>query len=124
MKKTQEDRILVRFSPPEPISNTVKVTRVLSDNTEEFIGQINPDFTDGEDSIKYVSVNYLGEELLSPTSDFIDIENRFVKYAKEMDEKSFTNDMEAKAIEFEKRGKVLKGLRQWKFRLQSKFINR
>jgi len=124
MKKAQEDSSLVRFSPPEPISNTVKVTRVLPDNTEEFIGQIYPDFTDGEDSIKYVSVNYLGEELLPPTSDFIDIENRFVKYIQEMDEKTFTNDMEEKALEFEKRGKVLKGLRHWKFRSQLKFINR
>ena len=73
---------------------------------------------------KYVSVNTLGEELLPPTSDFIEIEDRFINYAHEMDERSFTNEMEAKALEFEKRGKSLRSLRQFKFRLQSKFINR
>ncbi len=124
MKKGQKDRISVRFGHPEPNSNIVKVTKVLPDNTEEFIGQIYPDFTDGEDSSKYVSVNTLGEELLPPTSDFIEIEDRFINYAHEMDERSFTNEMEAKALEFEKRGKSLRSLRQFKFRLQSKFINR
>jgi len=124
MKKTIHEGTQVKFSNPDPATNIIRVSRVLSDGSEESIGQIYPDFADGEDSIKYVSVNYLGEELLPPTSDFIDIENRFVKYIQEMDEKTFTNDMEEKALEFEKRGKVLKGLRQWKFRSQLKFINR
>jgi hypothetical protein len=96
----------------------------LPDYTEEFIGQIYPDFTDEEDSNKYVSVNTLGEELLPPTSDFIEIENRFIKYAQELNEKDFTKDMEAQVTEFEKRGIALKDLRRLKFGLQSKFINR
>jgi len=124
MNKTKEEKILIRVSPPKPVSNIVNVTRVLPDGSEEFIGQISPDFTDGEDSIKYVSVNNLGEELLPPTSDFIDIENHFVKYAQEMKEKSLTTDLDERMQEFEERGKVLKGLRQLKFGLQSKFISR
>ncbi len=124
MVKAREDRIPLKFSSLDPISNSVKVTRILPDNTEESIGQIYLDFTDGEDSIKYISVNSLGEELIPSTSDFIDIEHHFIKYVQEMNEKSYTKEIEAKTDEYEKRAKMLRGLRQLKCRWQSKFITR
>ncbi|MBP6977636.1 MAG: hypothetical protein KBB71_04910 [Lentimicrobiaceae bacterium] len=124
MEKAREDRISLKFSSLDPLSNTVKVIRVLPDNTEESIGQIYLDFTDGEDSVKYISVNSLGEELIPATSDFIDIEHHFMNYTQEMDEKYYTEEMEAKTDEPEERVKTLRELRQLKCRWQSKFFTR
>ena len=123
MKKSLTDRVLVEFSKPDNM-NTVIVSRVLPDNSAEPIGKIYPDFGNGEDPAMYISANNQGEELFPPTSDFVDLENKFEKYSKELAEKSLIEEMNIRAEEFEEREESIKGIRRWKFRLETKLINR
>lgn len=108
MKKAHGDRILVRFSTPDPKTNIIKVSKVLPNDTEKSVGQIYPYFEDGEDSIKYISVDNRGQELFPLSSDFTEIENQFEKFIKELDE----------------REKVIKSIRQLKSKFQSRIVNR
>ena len=124
MENIQKDKMLVRFSTPDPITNAIVVSRVLPDNSAEPIGRIYPDFGNGEDSVMYVSTNDQGKLLFPPTSDFVDLENKFEKYAKELAEKSITEEMNARAEEFEEREESIKGIRRWKLLLKTKLINR
>ena len=124
MKRVKDERILIEFSKPDPITNTIVVSRVLPDNKTESIGKINSDLDDRTGSVIYISTNNQGDEVFPPSSDFIDIENRFEEYAKELAEISLTEDMKAKADEFENRDYTLKGLRRWKLRLETNLINR
>ena len=124
MKKISGDRVFIKFSKPDLITNAIVVSRVLPDNTAEPIGKIYSDIDDKTGSVMYISTNNQGEEIFSPTVDFIDIENNFERYAKELSEKSLTEEMEVQADEFKKRDEALKGLRRWKLRLETKLINR
>lgn len=124
MEKMQNDRTLVRFSTPDPATNTVSVFRVMADNSTETIGQITPDLSNGEDSIIYISTNNQGEEIFPPTADFIEIENKFNKYAEELSQISLMEEMTARAEEYEEREETLKNLRNWKLTLVPKLINR
>ena len=124
MKNFRKDRMLIKFSKPDSITNAIVVSRVLPDNTAEPIGKIHSDIDDKTGSVMYISTNNQGEEIFSPTVDFIDIENNFERYAKELSEKSLTEEMEVQADEFKKRDEALKGLRRWKIRLETKLINR
>ena len=124
MKKISGDRVFIKFSKPDLITNAIVVSRVLPDNTAEPIGKIYSDIDDKTGSVMYISTNNQGEEIFSPTVDFIDIENNFERYAKELSEKSLTEEMEVQADEFKKRDEALKGLRRWKIRLETKLINR
>ena len=124
MKNFRKDRMLIKFSKPDLITNAIVVSRVLPDNTAEPIGKIYSDIDDKTGSVMYISTNIQGEEIFSPTVDFIDIENNFERYAKELSEKSLTEEMEVQADEFKKIDEALKGLRRWKIRLEPKLINR
>jgi hypothetical protein len=88
------DKIHLRYSPPDSLTNEVIVSRVLPDNSSEPIGKIYPDPNNGEDSLIYVSVNNKGEEIIPPSADFISIEKQFEQYAKELSEKSLHEDFQ------------------------------
>src|SRR5665648_220141 len=101
MKKTNDERTQVKFSAPDPSTNIIKVSRVLPDGSEESIGQVYPDFGNGDESIIYRSVDRNGEETLPPTSDFIEIEKQFEKNIQQVAEISYFRDMESMAEEYE-----------------------
>jgi hypothetical protein len=124
MKKPQDNRVLVRFSPPDPITSIVNVTRILSDGSEESIGLVYPIFDNESDSVNYISVDNFGQEIFPPTSNFIEIENRFLRSVKQNVDKSITQDIEAELEEYENRSKTIKDLRQLKPRTSRKFITR
>jgi hypothetical protein len=124
MKKIQKDRRPIRFSSPDPITSSITVSRVLSDKSSEPIGKIYPDFGNGEDSAMYVSTDSLGNALFPPTSDFVDLESRFERYAKELPERLLAEDMNGGAKGFGEREESIKGLRRWGFNLKTKLISR
>jgi hypothetical protein len=112
MKNAQKDKMLVRFSTPDPNTNTIVASRVLPDNSEEPIGMIYPDFGREEDSITYISVNNQGRILFPPTADFVDLENKFGGYAKELTEKAITENLRDEAETLIEREKAIKHLRK------------
>jgi uncharacterized protein YkuJ len=124
MKKTNDERTQVKFSAPDPSTNIIKVSRVLPDGSEESIGQVYPDFGNGDESIIYRSVDRNGEETLSPTSDFIEIEKQFEKNIQQVAEISYFRDMESMAEEYEMREEEIKSLRQYKHRTKLKLLLR
>lgn len=124
MKKTNDERTQVKFSAPDPSTNIIKVSRVLPDGSEESIGQVYPDFGNGDESIIYRSVDRNGEETLPPTSDFIEIEKQFEKNIQQIAEISYFRDMESMAEEYEMREEEIKSLRQYKHRTKLKLLLR
>jgi len=124
MKKTNDERTQVKFSAPDPSTNIIKVSRVLPDGSEESIGQVYPDFGNGDESIIYRSVDRNGEETLPPTSDFIEIEKQFEKNIQQVGEISYFRDMESMAEEYENREEEIKSLRQHKHRTRLKLLHR
>jgi hypothetical protein len=124
MKKTNEEGTQVKFSNPDPSTNIIKVSRVLPDGSEEFIGQVYPDFGTGDESIIYRSVDRNGEETLPPTSDFIEIEKQFEKNIRQVDKISYFRDMESMVEEYETREDEIKSLRQLKHRTRLKILHR
>lgn len=116
MKTSQTDEEIIIFSSPEPMSNTVFVSRIHPDYTTEIIGKIYPNFNTEEDSIYYTSANIRGEQLFPPTTDFTEVENRFKQYAKEQSEKSLTETMLQKAEQQKNRKDALQSLRNLKYR--------
>jgi len=124
MKKTNDERTQVKFSAPDPSTNIIKVSRVLPDGSEESIGQVYPDFGNGDESIIYRSVDRNGEETLPPTSDFIEIEKQFEKNIQQVAEISYFRDMESMAEEYEMREEEIKSLRQYKHRTKLKLLLR
>lgn len=124
MKKTNDERTQVKFSAPDPSTNIIKVSRVLPDGSEESIGQVYPDFGNGDESIIYRSVDRNGEETLPPTSDFIEIEKQFEKNIQQVAEISYFRDMESMAEEYEMREEEIKSLRQHKHRTKLKLLHR
>lgn len=111
MENIQKDSMLIRFSSPDPNTNSIIVCRVLPDNSTEPVGRIYPDLGNGEGSAMYISTNIHGEVLFPPTSDFVDLENKFEKYSKELVEKSLTEEMNARADEYEEREKSIASIR-------------
>ena len=115
MKKAPTERMLVKFSTPDSFMNTT-VYRVLPDNSTEIIGRVYTDSSAGENSITYISTNNQGEEIFPPTTDFTDIGNYFEKYAKELSEKSFMEDIMAETEKSAEREESLKSIRNLKSR--------
>ena len=124
MKKINDERTQVKFSNPDPSTNIIKVSRTLPNGSEEFIGQVYPDFGNGDESIIYRSVDRNGEETLPPTSDFIEIENQFKKNIQQVDQLSYFRDMESMVEEYEMREEEIKSLRQHKHRTKLKLLHR
>jgi hypothetical protein len=116
MKNAQEDRPIIRFSTPDPMTNSILVSRVLPDYSTEPIGEINPEMSKEGDSLIYSSTNNQGEELIPPTADFIKIEERFESYAKELSVKDYTAAMLSEADKIEDRKASVKNIRSWKIR--------
>ena len=124
MKKISGDRVFVKFSKPDPITNIITVSRVLPDNTVEPIGKIYSEL-DRTGSVMYISANNQGEEIFPPTADFIEIEKHFERYANEISEKSKNESLEIKAEELINRERSIRTIRQWKFKNleQNQIIN-
>ncbi len=115
MEKSSTDRVLVEFSKPDNM-NTVTVFRILPDYSTEPIGKVYPDSSSGDDSLIYISANNQGEEIFPPTSDFTEIENQFVKYAKKLSAKSFMEDMISEAEKIKEREWSITNIRNWKIK--------
>ena len=124
MKKTNEEGTQVKFSNPDPSTNIIKVSRVLPDGSEEFIGQVYPELGNGDESIIYRSVDRNGEETLPPTSNFIEIEKQFEKNIRQVDQISYFRDMESMVEEYETREDEIKSLRQLKHRTRLRLLHR
>ena len=124
MKKTIDEGTQVRFSNPDPSTNIIKVSRVLPDGSEESIGQVYPEFGNGEETIIYRSVDRNGEETLPPTSDFIEIEKHYEKNIRQAAELSYFRDMESIIDEYERREDEIKILRHDKHRTKLKLLTR
>jgi hypothetical protein len=116
MGKSSLDSIQLSFSTPDSFSNEVTVFRVLLDNSTEPIGKVYPDLSKGEDSLIYVCTNNQGIQIFPPSVDFIEIEERFRKYAGELSQKSFTENMKTEAETFIEREESIKHLRRTKAR--------
>lgn len=116
MKNSQEDRPIIRFSTPDPMTNSILVSRVLTDYSTEPIGEIHPEMTKDGDSLIYSFTNNYGEELIPPTADFVKIEEHFERYAKELSVKDFTDAMIAEADNIEERQVSVKNIRSWKIK--------
>jgi hypothetical protein len=112
MKKTNEEGTQVKFSNPDPSTNIIKVSRVLPDGSEEFIGQVYPDFGTGDESIIYRSV------------DRNEIEKQFEKNIRQVDQISYFRDMESMVEEYETREDEIKSLRQLKHRTRLRLLHR
>jgi len=124
MKKTIDEGTQVKFSNPDPATNIIRVSRVLSDGSEESIGQVYPEIGNGDESIIYRSVDRNGEETFPPTSDFIEIEKQFEKNILQATEISYFRDMESMVEEYETREEEIKILRQHKHRTKLKLLHR
>ncbi len=124
MKKTVDERTQVKFSNPDLSTSIIKVSRVLPDGSEEFIGQVYPEIGNGEESIIYRSVDRNGEETLPPTSDFIEIEKQYEKNIQNAVEISYFQDMESIIDEYERREDEIKILRHDKHRTKLKLLHR
>jgi len=115
MRKSQTDRVLVEFSKPDNM-NIVTVSKVLADNSTEPIGKVYPDLSKGDDYLIYVCTNNQGIGIFPPSSDFIEIEERFRKYAGELSKKSITENLQVEAETLIERENSIKLLRKTKTR--------
>jgi|WetSurMetagenome_2_1015567.scaffolds.fasta_scaffold1213351_2 hypothetical protein len=115
MKVSPTDRNLVKFSTPSSM-DTLIVSRILHDNSTEPIGKIYPDLSNGDDYIIYSSVNNQGEEMMPPTSNFIELEERFKEYANELSMQEFTQAMMEEADRIHDRKTSIKAIRHNKVR--------
>ncbi len=104
----------VKFSAPNSSSNTVSVFRVLPDNSSEIIGEIHTDSITDEDSPIYISTNSQGEELMPPTSNFNEVEERFIEYAKQLSLQEFMQAMIEEADRIHERKATIKTIRRTK----------
>lgn len=114
MKEVQTKERMVHFSTPDSKTNLITVTRTHPDGTEEIIGHIYSDFSEGSDSLNYYSTTISGEELLPPTSDFIEIEREFEKSIKQIEQQSFEHSITEQMEEYEKRANEVQRLRNEK----------
>ncbi len=124
MKTNQTDKEFIIYSSPEPMNNVVFVSKVHPDYTTEIIGKIYPKFNTEEDTIYYTSTNLQEEVISPPTTDFTEIENRFIQYAKDQAKKTLKETMLQKA-ELQKNRKdalqCLRNLKHRKFQLFKSF---
>ncbi|MCX6232938.1 MAG: hypothetical protein NTZ33_15520 [Bacteroidetes bacterium] len=116
MKVNQSDKVIISFSSPESMNNTVFVSKVHSDYTTEVIGKIYPKFNSVEDTIYYTSINIQGEELFPPTTDFSEIEKQFEKYAQESSDISLMETMQKEAEKPIGRKESLRAIRNLKIK--------
>jgi hypothetical protein len=90
MKTVLEDKTTIEFRNPDVFSEPILVKRLMPDNSEETIGRIYQSWSNDDVSITYECINAEGDEICPATSDWIQAENAFVKYAKHNHSKSLT----------------------------------
>lgn len=83
-----DDNIIVEFSNPGDFAEPIKVFRTLPDCDEEAIGNICMNWTDDDTPMTYECYGIDGEEICPPTTNWIEAEQAFVKYAKHFPHKS------------------------------------
>lgn len=116
MKEKITNQPIVSFSPPDTKTNIITVYRNFPDTTTEVIGNIIPTHSSTEDSLNYLSTDLNGEELFPSSADFNAIEQRYISYAGEIAEKSFTETMLQKAELQKNRKDAIQSLRNLKYR--------
>jgi hypothetical protein len=115
--KTEHGKeVFIDFRMPKMHADPVIVSRFLPDSSLKPIGRIYQNLDDETDSVTYISTDNQGEEIIPPTTDYLEAERGFENYAKQVTQKSFTEDLEAKAHEFEEREVEIKKMRQEKNR--------
>ena len=97
MKKNQQDKPLLKFSSPDPVTSRIFVSKVLPDNSLEPIGIVFPCFSNEDGCVYYYSSDMNCDNIGSYTSDFNEVEKEFEKYAEKLAGNLFIEEMTAKA---------------------------
>jgi hypothetical protein len=93
MKKNQQDKPLLKFSPPDPVTSRIFVSRVLPDNSLESIGIVFPHFSNEDGCVYYCSLDMNCDNIGSYTSDFNEVKKEFEKNVeKSIQEESNNNE--------------------------------
>ncbi len=110
MKTQWKDEVFADFKLPEQYAGPVIVSQYLPDGSLKTIGHIYQNFND-DGEITFISTNNNGQEVIQPTTDYMEAEIGFENYARQLKIKSQEVDWEAEANEFEERENELKKLR-------------
>ena len=116
MKRVNTDKGFITFSTPDPINSIVSVLKVFPDGSMETIGKIYSDYLPEEGCVLYTASDLEGMQIFPPSTDFTEIENQFIHYAKEQSEKSFTEAMLKEAEKPLRRKEALRTIRNFKFK--------
>ncbi len=116
MKKANTDKGFISFSTPDPVNSIVSVFKVFSDGSMETIGKIHPYYREEEGCVLYTAFDLESQQIFPSSTDFTEIENRFINYSKEQSEKSFTEAMLKEAEKPLSRKEALSTIRNYKFK--------
>ncbi|NVN95458.1 MAG: hypothetical protein HXX18_09275 [Bacteroidetes bacterium] len=116
MKKTSSEKSYISFSTPDPINSIVSVFKVFPDGSMETIGKINSYYLLEEGCVLYTASDLESQQIFPSSTDFTEIENQFIQYAKEQSEKSFIEAMKAEAEKSTNRKESLRHIRNLKFK--------
>ena len=107
--------VSVSFSSPDPINGIVSVFRVHKDGSTETIGKIHADYYPDEGYVVYTGTDLEYQQIFQPSTEFTEIEDQFISYAKKQSEKSYTETMLLEAEKQKGRKASLQNIRNLKF---------
>ena len=116
MKRPKTDKGFITFSTPDPINSIVSVLKVFPDGSMETIGKIHPYYRPEEGCVLYTAFDLESQQIFPSSTDFTEIENQFIHYAKQQSEKSFTEAMLKEAEKPLSRKDALRTIRNLKFK--------
>ena len=116
MKKVNTNKGYLTFSTPDPLNGNISVLKVAPDGSMETIGKISTYYLPEEGCVLYTASDLESQQIFSSSTDFSEIENGFIQYAKEQSEKSFMEDMLKEAEKSSKRKESLRHIRNLKFK--------
>lgn len=109
MNTKYRNEVFAHFKLAKVLADPVIVSRVLPDNSLKPLGRIYQNMNEEVGSVTYISTDNNDEEIFPPTTDYLEAECGFEKYAKEVTQKSLIEDWEMKANEFaEREGDITK----------------
>jgi len=115
---------ILKYSPPDPSTQTINVIRQFPDGKEEVIGQIHAEYDSVSDSITYSIVDIFSGEQLPSTTDFSEIDRHFEQIAFQKIETELHKSEEEMIDEYYKRSNVLKKIRQFNSKTFNKLLTR